>query len=289
MALTKALGGSGGSGITQLTGDVTAGPGSGSQAATIANGAVDIAHLSATGTAGATTYLRGDNTWSTPPGSSLPDWATYHPDTPPSSPTLFGGVAYDLEFVRDNALTTGTDIGTPATAPSIVDRALRIVSGTSSSADVKGREWTCPGSAFTMTAKLRRKIGSGTFGNFGLMLRRNASGSGNFVINLSQCSSVYTTLNVAVDKYTALTTRSSFGSTTNFTTALWFPYYLRWVYDGTNISASLSFDGHPNTFFQFFTETAATFLGGAPGRFGVIIDNFGTTANTGYCEWIRFT
>ena len=26
-----------------------------------------------------------------------------------------------------------------------------------------------------------------------------------------------------------------------------------------------------------------------PGRFGIIIDNFGTTANTGYCEWIRFT
>jgi hypothetical protein len=68
MALTKTLGG-GGSGITELTGDVTAGPGSGSQAATIATGAVDIAHLSATGTPSATTFLRGDNTWSTPSGS----------------------------------------------------------------------------------------------------------------------------------------------------------------------------------------------------------------------------
>jgi hypothetical protein len=69
MALTKALGGAGGSGITQLTGDVTAGPGSGSQAATIANGAVDIAHLSATGTPSSTTFLRGDNTWGTPAGA----------------------------------------------------------------------------------------------------------------------------------------------------------------------------------------------------------------------------
>ncbi len=60
--------GSGGSGITQLTGDVTAGPGSGSQAATIAAGAVDIAMLSATGTPSGSTYLRGDNTWSTPAG-----------------------------------------------------------------------------------------------------------------------------------------------------------------------------------------------------------------------------
>jgi hypothetical protein len=68
MALTKALGGGGGGGITQLTGDVTAGPGSGSQAATIAAGAVDIAHLSATGTPSSSTFLRGDNTWATPSG-----------------------------------------------------------------------------------------------------------------------------------------------------------------------------------------------------------------------------
>jgi hypothetical protein len=61
MALTKALGGGGGGGITQLTGDVTAGPGSDSQAATLAAGAVDIAHHSATGTPSSSTFLRGDN------------------------------------------------------------------------------------------------------------------------------------------------------------------------------------------------------------------------------------
>ena len=42
-----------------LTGDVT----SSGNATTIATDAVDIAMLSATGTAGATTFLRGDNTW----------------------------------------------------------------------------------------------------------------------------------------------------------------------------------------------------------------------------------
>lgn len=81
MALTKSLGGSGGSGITQLTGDVTAGPGSGSQAATLAAGAVDIAHHSATGTPDATTFLRGDNTWATPSGTGTTI------DTPPASPS----------------------------------------------------------------------------------------------------------------------------------------------------------------------------------------------------------
>lgn len=53
--------------ITALTGDVTA-SGPGSVAATIANGAVDIPMLSATGTPSATTFLRGDNQWATPAG-----------------------------------------------------------------------------------------------------------------------------------------------------------------------------------------------------------------------------
>lgn len=60
--------GAGGGGITALTGDVTA-SGTGSVAATIAAGAVDIAMMSATGTPSGSTYLRGDNTWSTPAGS----------------------------------------------------------------------------------------------------------------------------------------------------------------------------------------------------------------------------
>jgi hypothetical protein len=57
-----------GGGITALTGDVTA-SGSGSVAATIAAGAVDIAMLSATGTPSGSTYLRGDNTWAAAAGS----------------------------------------------------------------------------------------------------------------------------------------------------------------------------------------------------------------------------
>jgi hypothetical protein len=68
--ITAASSGTGG-GITALTGDVTA-SGTGSVTATIANGAVDIAMLSATGTPSATTFLRGDNQWATPSGSGTP-------------------------------------------------------------------------------------------------------------------------------------------------------------------------------------------------------------------------
>jgi hypothetical protein len=67
--ITAAADGTGGSGITALTGDVTA-SGTGSVAATIANSAVDIPMLSATGSPSATTFLRGDNVWATPASGS---------------------------------------------------------------------------------------------------------------------------------------------------------------------------------------------------------------------------
>lgn len=66
-----------------LSGDVT-GSGTTAITTTIAAGAVDIAMLSATGTADATTYLRGDNTWATVSGSGDPDqnlWETVAGDT----------------------------------------------------------------------------------------------------------------------------------------------------------------------------------------------------------------
>jgi hypothetical protein len=63
------IGEAGAGGINQLTGDVTAGPGTGSQAATIAAGAVEMSMIDASGTADGTTFLRGDGAWATPAGS----------------------------------------------------------------------------------------------------------------------------------------------------------------------------------------------------------------------------
>lgn len=98
MALTKALGGGSG-GITQLTGDVTAGPGSGSQAATIPAASVGVSKLSATGTPSSTTFLRGDNTWGTPSGAvQYPVWS---PHKPPASAN-----ALDVEFASSSSISS---------------------------------------------------------------------------------------------------------------------------------------------------------------------------------------
>lgn len=65
------------------TGDVT-----GSTALTIAVDAVDIAMLSATGTPDNSTYLRGDNTWSTPGGLVSQSSNTWTVASPAGRPTL---------------------------------------------------------------------------------------------------------------------------------------------------------------------------------------------------------
>lgn len=66
-ALDSVSGSNTGDQTITLTGDVT-GTGTGSFATTIAAGSVDIAMLSASGTASGSTYLRGDNTWATVAG-----------------------------------------------------------------------------------------------------------------------------------------------------------------------------------------------------------------------------
>ena len=82
--------------ITALTGDVTA-SGSGSVAATIANGAVDIPMLSATGTPSATTFLRGDNTWGTPAGASPTGYYAMYQSLVTQS-ALVNNTGYPMEF-----------------------------------------------------------------------------------------------------------------------------------------------------------------------------------------------
>jgi len=103
------------------TGDVT-----GATALTIANDAVDIAMLSATGTASSTTILYGDNTWKTEPAggatsqSSAPTataGAFWH-DTSESKLKMYDGTAWFLikTLLDGSTLAKAIDSSTPITA-----------------------------------------------------------------------------------------------------------------------------------------------------------------------------
>jgi hypothetical protein len=104
--ITAASSGTGG-GITALTGDVTA-SGTGSVTATIANGAVDIAMLSATGSPSGTTFLRGDNVWATPAGASPTGYYGAFQDNTTQS-AVSANTAYPVKF-NTTDLTNGVTV-----------------------------------------------------------------------------------------------------------------------------------------------------------------------------------
>lgn len=275
MTLTRTNGGGGGGGSLTVKDE-------GSTLSTAVT-SIDVVgpRLTATNVGGAVTLTHADLAW-----------ITSHPDTPPTSPTLFSGVSYDKEF---QSLTTGTiggtTIGSPGTAPAIVDGLLKIVGGTSGSADLKGQEWTCPSGNFTMTAKLIRKAFASTFWVGGIFLRAGASGAGNIELGYSVVTgSNYTgSMSLGCGRYTALTTRT--GISSEFGWPVLGVIYQRLVYNGTQVLMQASYTGHPGSFVTLVTDTLSTALGGsAPGRFGVGMDSFSASfAGEIYCQWIRFT
>jgi len=95
------------------TGDVT-----GATALTIATDAVDIAMLSATGTADATTFLRGDNAWASAGGANTPAFMAYPTGTAQTLPdnaytkVNYNTEAYDTDDAYDH--TTNYRFTVPA-------------------------------------------------------------------------------------------------------------------------------------------------------------------------------
>jgi len=87
------------------TGDVT-----GATALTIAADAVDIAMLSATGTADATTFLRGDNAWAAAGGDNTPAFEAYMSSDLSITHDLDTKIPYDTEdFDTDSAYDNTTN------------------------------------------------------------------------------------------------------------------------------------------------------------------------------------
>ena len=87
------------------TGDVT-----GATALTIANDAVDIAMLSATGTADATTFLRGDNAWASAGGDTTPSFSVTIAASQNFSDSTWTKVEWDTEvWDTDSAFDSTTN------------------------------------------------------------------------------------------------------------------------------------------------------------------------------------
>ena len=87
------------------TGDVT-----GATALTIANDAVDIAMLSATGTADATTFLRGDNAWASAGGDNTPSLSVTIAASQNFSDSTWTKVEWDTEvWDTDSAFDSTTN------------------------------------------------------------------------------------------------------------------------------------------------------------------------------------
>ena len=87
------------------TGDVT-----GATALTIANDAVDIAMLSATGTADATTFLRGDNAWASAGGDNTPSFSVTIAASQNFSDSTWTKVEWDTEvWDTDSAFDSTTN------------------------------------------------------------------------------------------------------------------------------------------------------------------------------------
>jgi len=185
--------------VTNAThsGDVT-----GSTELTIASGAVDIAMLSATGTPGSTTFLRGDNTWSVPAGSGdvskvgtpvdnqVGVW-TGDGTLEGTSGLTYSGTALDITGnITLSGTVDGIDIATDVAA-----NTLKVTNATHSG-DVTGSGALTIANDAVTYAKMQNVVADNR-------ILGNVSGAGGIVAELT-ASDVRTMINVA-DGATAVT------------------------------------------------------------------------------------
>lgn len=164
---------SGTGGITQLTGDVTAGPGSGSQATTIANNAVTNAKSAQM--AANTVKANTTNSTADPADASMPSCAdtggnhlNYTSGTGFSCGTSLGSAAGYLNQVMSGTptasgtgLTTNTNIGTATVTDGLTGLTI---CGATNSGQLEGRTKTAPSPTYNIDAIIRTDVFSAVSG-----------------------------------------------------------------------------------------------------------------------------
>lgn len=221
----------------------------------------------------------------------LPAWVSYHPDTPPAAPVLFGGVNYNLEF-KSGYTGLGTAIGSPTLAASIVDRSLRISSNLTASNTFVAQEFPCPTTAFTMTVKFRRRFQLEAYSVAHIGIRANGSGAGRMtqMLQVHRNTGTWDETDGSVENWTDESTGGILSINDNTPLPTLPAWYYRLEYTGTNVNYYWSMDGEEDNFRLFVTQgVAAALNSGTPGRCFFGSRGLNTTVRSVvYVDWVRF-
>lgn len=216
------------------------------------------------------------------------------PDTHPSSPANADdefeyGAGLDTTGARRASATSWTWANQGAATAAVAQGALTMTCANSTTGIHLA---TQPVSGnFKYRAKCRAFFGANNIGSLGIALGK----SGKYIIlAISFNAGGY----FFTQKWTNATTlsSSSFGTAGDLPAArtngtgtgvVTDPAYLEVEYNGTNVSFRCSGSGYDGSFGTFLTETAATFLGGAPDVVGLWVGASASSTQSAMFDWFR--
>lgn len=222
--------------------------------------------------------------------------ANVTPDTHPASPD-----AADDEFEAFTSIDTlGTRFSAATawswlnqgTLTSIVSQGALTIANTNQTTSIRGVTQAPSGATYRYRCKCSFFTPTNNVGAVGIALGKSGKlivfqigyNSGGFFFiqkytNATTLSS--STFGTAGDIPATRLSGASSGLVTSFA-------YMEVEYNGTNVIFRGSGNGHDATFTTFLSETAATFLGGAPDTIGLVISGQAVaTAFTGVWDWFR--
>lgn len=228
------------------------------------------------------TYISSASKWE---NQNIGTAANVTPDTHPASPN-----ALDDEFESGTTINTSKWTafalltGTNAVAAGALKFLPALNGGTR---NWGGYSQPAPGTAFTIVAKLAGFNGSSNTLN-GLFFATASGASGHIVL----FGWNGTTLIVQhLSNSTTFSSNAVVSGQTLTETLVGYPWtYLQIQYDGTNLNFAASLSGEPGSFVAIFSETAVSFLGGAPALIGLGSDNESSSVQSAlYVDWFRRT